>query len=229
LARVPYRTLLTDRTFIGNTLAGFAVACGITVTLAWLPPFLTRGLGYSPTTTGWLTTMPWAASVILVLLGSAVSQRLLRRGVSSRSARGTMLCACLAAGGLATAAMTLSPPGAPQILLLAIGFGLPTLVWTLSPAIIAEVTPVTQRGAMLGIFNTIANSGAGSFAPYFMGLIIERSATPIGGYATGFMLLGCFQIGAGIIAWLLIRPEVTSAVFARKAQVSVPAEATALS
>lgn len=213
--RVPYLKLLLDRTFLGNTIAGFSVACGITIFLAWLPPYLLKGLGYSPTQAGWLTTLPWLTSIALVLVGSAVSQRLMQRGVSSKLSRGLMLTGALGLGGLSTVAMTQLQPGALQLLLLSIGFGLPTLVWTLSPAIIGETAPVAQRGAMLAVFSTVANTAAGSFAPYFMGVLVERGATQAQGYATGFMILGALQFGVAIIAWLMINPEATTAAFAR--------------
>lgn len=220
VSRVPYGKLLLDRTFIGNTLAGFAVACGITVFLSWLPPYLLKGLGYSATQAGWLTILPWLASIILVFAGSFFSQHLLRRGVPSGLARGLLLCLSLAFGGAATIAMTFLPPGPPQLLLLAVGFGLPTLVWTLSPAIIGEVTPVAQRGAMLGLFSTIANTAAGSLAPYFMGILVESGATAAQGYAKGFLVLGAIQLVVAFIAALLIRPEATSAAFAASANVT---------
>jgi MFS transporter, ACS family, D-galactonate transporter len=222
LTRVPYSLLLLDRTFLGNTLAGFAVACGITVFLAWLPPYLLKGLGYSTTEAGWLTILPWAASIVLVFAGSLVSQRLLRRGVASGLARGLLLCMSLALGGAATIAMTFLPPGAMQLLLLALGFGLPTLVWTLSPAIVGEVTPVAQRGAMLGLFSTIANTAAGSLAPYFMGLLVEGGTTAAQGYAKGFLVLGSLQLVVALIALLLIRPEATLAAFTANARSAVP-------
>ena len=221
LTRVPYRLLLLDRTFLGNTLAGFAVACGITVFLAWLPPYLIKGLGYSAAQTGWLTSLPWAASILLVLAGSFLSQQL-RWGVSSGYARGLMLCMSLALGGAATVAMTFREPGPLQLLLLALGFGLPTLVWTLSPAIIGEVTPVAQRGAMLGLFATIANTAAGSLAPYFMGLMVEAGATAAQGYAQGFLLLGSLQLVLAFVALLLIRPQATLAAFNAHARAAEP-------
>ena len=213
LTRVPYRLLLLDRTFLGNIIAGFAVACGITVFLAWLPPYLLKGLGYSAAQAGWLTSLPWAASILLVLAGSSLSQLLLRWGVPSGYARGLMLSMSLALGGAATVTMTFLEPGPLHLSFLALGFGLPTLVWTLSPAIIGEVTPVVQRGAMLGLFATIANTAAGSLAPYFMGLMVEAGATAAQGYARGFLVLGSVQLVLAFIALLLIRPQATLAAF----------------
>jgi MFS family permease len=222
LTRVPYRLLLLDRTFLGNIIAGFAVACGITVFLAWLPPYLLKGLGYSAAQAGWLTSLPWAASILLVLAGSLLSQFLLRWGVPSGLARGLMLAMSLALGGAATVTMTFLDPGPVQLLFLALGFGLPTLVWTLSPAIIGEVTPVVQRGAMLGLFATIANTAAGSLAPYFMGLTVEAGATAAQGYARGFLLLGSLQLALAFVALLMIRPQATLARFTAHAPAVAP-------
>jgi MFS transporter, ACS family, D-galactonate transporter len=118
--------------------------------------------------------------------------------------------------------MTFREPGPLQLLFLALGFGLPTLVWTLSPAIIGEVTPVAQRGAMLGLFATIANTAAGSFAPYFMGLTVEAGATAAQGYARGFLLLGSLQLVLALVALLLIRPQVTLAAFNAHARAGRP-------
>jgi MFS transporter, ACS family, D-galactonate transporter len=212
--RVPYRKLLLDRTFFGNTLAGFSVACGITVFLAWLPPYLLKGLGYSAAQAGWLTSLPWLASIVLVCGGGMISQRLMQKGVPSRLARGLMLCVALGLGGLSTIGMTYLQPGGMQLLLLAVGFGLPTLVWTLSPAIIGEVTPTAQRGAVLAVYLAIANTAAGSLAPYFMGVLVERGATQAQGYATGFAIVGAVQVVVAAAAWLLIRPEASRATFA---------------
>ncbi|MDX3970272.1 MAG: MFS transporter [Bradyrhizobium sp.] len=222
VTRVSYRLLLLDRTFLGNTIAGFSVACGITIFLAWLPPYLLKGLGYSATQAGWLTTLPWLSSIILVLVGSVLSQKLLRRSVSSRLARGLMLSGALGLGGLATIGMTYLQPGPLQLGLLSIGFGLPTLVWTLSPAIIGEVTPVVQRGAMLAIFTTVSNTAAGSLAPYFMGILVERGATQAAGYATGFAILGAIQAVVAVVAWLMIDPEATRSRFASQAPAATP-------
>ena len=173
-----------------------------------------KGLGYSATQAGWLTTLPWLTSIVLVLVGSFVSQKLLQRRVSSRLARGLMLSGALGLGGLSTIGMTFLQPGILQLGLLSIGFGLPTLVWTLSPAIIGEVTPVVQRGAMLAVFTTVSNTAAGSLAPYFMGILVERGATQAEGYATGFAILGAVQVVVAAIAWLMINPEATRAHFA---------------
>ena len=228
MERVPYRLLLLDRSFIGNTVVAFAVACGITIFLAWLPPYLLKGLGYSQTQAGWLTTLPWLASIILALGGSWLSQTLLRKSVPSRIARGALLSIALGLGGLATLSMTYLQPGPLQLILLAVGFGLPTLIWVLSPAIIGEVTPVAQRGAILAIFTTISNTAAGSLAPYFMGLLVERGATQAAGYATGFQLLGAIQLAVAVLAWLMIDPEATRAHFKnRSATVEPPVPAAA--
>jgi ACS family D-galactonate transporter-like MFS transporter len=44
------------------------------------------------------------------------------------------------------------------------------VIYVLSPAIVSEFTPVSQRGAMLTIITAVATS-AGLLAPYVMGAL----------------------------------------------------------
>jgi hypothetical protein len=48
---------------------------------------------------------------------------------------------------------------------------------------------------------------AGVAAPFAMGSMIERAATPMAGYETGFAILGALLLAGGIIGMLFIRPE----------------------
>ena len=44
-------------------------------------------------------------------------------------------------------------------------------------AVVGEITPVAQRRALLAIA-TAVNTWAGLLAPYVMGNVVERAATP---------------------------------------------------
>jgi MFS family permease len=65
--------------------------------------------------------------------------------------------------------------------------------------VVGEVTPAAQRGALLAI-GTAVGSSAGLLAPYVMGSVIERAATSLQGFNTGFVICGA-------IGMALIRPE----------------------
>jgi len=102
--------------------------------------------------------------MILVIGAGWFSKRLLARGVSSRVARGIFGGACVALGG---AAMAIIPdvPGIPaKIALTTIGVALPSFIYVIGNAVVSEIAPVAQRGAMLAI-GTAVSTSAGLLAP----------------------------------------------------------------
>ena len=134
------------------------------------------------------------------------SQRLLARGVSSRVARGLFGGACVALGGAALAIMPYVPNIPLKIALTTIGVALPSVIYVMSNTVVSEITPVAQRGALLAI-GTAVSTSAGLLAPYVMGSVIERAATPLDGFNTGFMICGVIMLVGGAIGMALIRPE----------------------
>ena len=134
------------------------------------------------------------------------SQRLLSRGASSRLARGILGGSSVALG---RAALVMLPyiPGIPvKIALTTLGVALPSAIYVISNAVVGEITPATQRGALLAIGTAVASS-AGLLAPYIMGSVIESAATPLGGFNTGFFLCGVIMLAGGAIAMALVNPE----------------------
>jgi len=204
-ARIAYRELLLSPTIIACWCASFGAQWGLSLALSWQGAFLIKGLGFAQGSIGLLGALPAGASVILVIAAGWWSQRLLARGVSSRLARGILGGACVALGG---AAMTIMPdvPGvAVKIALTTIGVALPSVIYVIGNAVVSEVTPVAQRGALLAIGTAISTS-AGLLAPYVMGSVIETAATPLDGFNTGFMICGVIMLVGGIIGMALIRP-----------------------
>jgi MFS family permease len=93
-----------------------------------------------------------------------------------------------------------------KIALTTIGVALPSAIYVIGNAVVSEITPVAQRGALLAIGTAISTS-AGLLAPYVMGSIIETAATPLDGFNTGFMICGLIMLAGGIIGMALVRPE----------------------
>jgi MFS family permease len=73
-------------------------------------------------------------------------------------------------------------------------------------AVVSEIAPVAQRGAMLAI-GTAVSTSAGLLAPYVMGSVIESAATPLDGFNTGFMICGVIMLVGGVVGMALMRPE----------------------
>jgi MFS family permease len=73
-------------------------------------------------------------------------------------------------------------------------------------AVVGEIAPVAQRGALLAI-GTAVGTSAGLLAPYVMGSVVETAATPLDGFNTGFMICGVIMLVGGVIGMSLMRPE----------------------
>ena len=173
--------------------------------LSWQGAFLVKGLGLAQSSIGILGALPAGASVVVVIAAGWYSQRLLARGVSSRIARGILGGACVSLGGAALAIMPYVPGIPVKIALTSIGLALPSVIYVISNAVVSEITPVAQRGALLAI-GTAVSTSAGLLAPYVMGSVVERASTPLDGFNTGFMICGVIMLVGGAIAMALIRP-----------------------
>jgi ACS family D-galactonate transporter-like MFS transporter len=204
--RIAYGQLLLSPTIIASWCASFGAQWGLSQALSWQGAFLIKGLGFAQGSIGLLGALPAGASVILVIAAGWFSQRLLARGVSSRVARGIFGGACVALGGAALA-ITPYAPGIPvKIALTTIGVALPSVVYVIGNAVVSEIAPVAQRGALLAI-GTAFSTSAGLLAPYIMGSVVETAATPLDGFNTGFMICGVIMLIGGVIGMALMRPE----------------------
>lgn len=143
--RLPYRTLLTDRTVVCTIALHFAAFLSLALALTWLPAYLNLGLGYSPQRAGQLFAIMLLVSAPVGLALSAWSQRLIVRGTPSSIARGAFVCGCLAIGGLLFVAVALFPLGAAaKVALIALGISTTPIIYSLGPAMVAQITPLNS-------------------------------------------------------------------------------------
>jgi MFS transporter, ACS family, D-galactonate transporter len=82
----------------------------------------------------------------------------------------------------------------------------PSAIYLIGQTIVAEITPVAQRGALLAI-GTAVSTSAGLLAPHVMGSVVQAATTPLAGFNTGFMICGIIMLVGGLIGMALIRPE----------------------
>jgi MFS family permease len=204
--RIPYFQLLTSRTFIGCCVATFGAYWAVSLGLTWFTPFIVKGLGFSQRDAGWISIMPWAFGATVVLLTGWVSQVLMARGVSTRVARGVLGSVPLIVGGLILAAIPYAGTGAWMIALLVIGPGLSGSIYVVCAPMLAEFTPVSQRGAVIAIYGAIYTL-AGIIAPAVMGSVIQHAAVPLDGYITGFTINAVILVAAGLLGLLLLWPN----------------------
>jgi MFS transporter, ACS family, D-galactonate transporter len=203
---VPYSRLLLNPTVIANAITEFGAYWGLSLLIAWFTPYLIAGLGLSASTAHVISVVPWAVNAAFIVGLSWYSQRLMTRGVSSRLARGVLGAGCVVVGGIALAAMPYVDALWVKILIVTIGISIPSVVYVLGPAILSEITPASQRGAILSINNATVTL-AGLLGPYLTGSAIQDTATQSEGYVHGFFICGVITLVSRLVGMVFIRPE----------------------
>jgi MFS family permease len=202
---VPYWRLVFDSSVLGCIITHFVGYWSLALGLTWLPAYFQRGLGYDGIESGQIYALVIALTVPLGIGLAWCSQVLLKSGMSSKAARGRYLSCFLILAGILFAVVYVSAvPDWAKIGILAFAIGFTPIVYSLGPAILAEVVPPQQRGAMLAINNSIA-SLAGIAAPIVTGRFIQDipGAT---GYEIGFALCGGLMVVGGLLGFWLIDP-----------------------
>ncbi|HET9849752.1 MAG TPA: MFS transporter [Candidatus Dormibacteraeota bacterium] len=204
--RVGYAQFLLSPTILACWAASFGANWALSLALSWQGAYLTQGLGFAQSSIGILGTLGAGGTAIAMLVAGWYSQRLLSRGVSSRVARGILGGFCVAVGGAALTMLPYVPGTTVKIALTTLGVALPSVIYVISNAVVGEIAPAAQRGALLAIGTAIAGS-AGLVAPYVMGRVIESGATPLDGFNTGFFMCGLMMLVGGTVAIALVNPE----------------------
>ena len=203
---LPYAQLLFDRSVLGCAITHFVGYWSLALTLTWLPAYFQLGLGYDGITSGWLYSLVIALMIPLGIGLAWGSERLLQRGIPSRTARGRYLSSLLIMAGLFFAVIYVSPHADwLRVGLVALALGCTPIVYSLGPAVLAEVVPASQRGSMLAINNSVA-SLAGVVAPVVTGLFIQ-GVPGAQGYELGFALCGALMVAGGLFGFWLIDPQ----------------------
>jgi sugar phosphate permease len=205
-ARIPYRRLLLSRTALGVFVGGFAAYWIIALNIVWLANYLVKGLHLDLSSASWIVVLPSATQMLLAPCLAFLSQRMTKAGYASRYSRGLLGSVCVVLAGVSMVSLPLVPLGALKIALIALSFSLGSVIFTLGSTLIAEICPSSQRGAMLGITNSI-HTLAGLVAPVAMGLVVDVGANPAAGFRAGFINAGILVAALGALAAYLINPD----------------------
>jgi MFS family permease len=200
---LPYRQLLGCRTVIGVQIVGFSAYWLLTLAVVWLPAFLTQAFGYTQIQAGWIMLLVSVAQIVLLPGVSILSDGLKQRGFPSRLACGRVACASTLAAGFIIILLAHSEGSVPIIICTVIAFSLCNVMFVLGPVLIAEVTPVEQRGAVLGVTNAVTTL-AGPLAPAVTGLIVDVGAHTADGIRTALLLAGGLVIFGTLVGSALI-------------------------
>jgi MFS family permease len=203
--RVPYSRLLAEPTLLACFALHFVAYWGLALTLTWLPAFLQRGLGYGNVESGRLYALIVTLSVPISLLSTWLARRMLARGIASRHARGTLSSILLVCAGAAfIAPLFFEMTHVTRIVLIAFAVGMAPVIYALVPAMLAEIVPPAQRGAILAIDNSIA-SIAGALAPLVTGFLVQGMSGSRG-YDIGFAVCGAMMLVGAVAGAMFVDP-----------------------
>ncbi|SED01336.1 MFS transporter [Rhodococcus koreensis] len=206
LAEASYRTLLTTGTVVGIALLTFFSYWSTTLKVAWLPVYLSDGLGYDTITAGRLIMLPYAFAAAGAIGAGFLSNWLTVRGVSRRVSRGFLAGGLIVAAGVSMVAFTLLSAGLPQMVFITLAFSLNTAAYAVAFTAIADIVHPSKRGPILG-FLVAFYSMAGVLAPLLLGYFVGNATDKITGYGHGFALTGILMTLGGAAATFLVRPE----------------------
>lgn len=206
--RLPYRRILTDASVLSVFLLGFVAYWLLGQTITWLPTYLEKGLGFGSIASGrWFALVIASAAPVNIGL-SALSQRMMKHGATTREARARLSSVTMIAGALifiALATLDLTP--VQKVVCYALAGALPTLCLSVAPAMLAEMVPVAQRGSVVAINTAVASLGAAA-GPTVIGRLIQSHANAGShAYELGILVTAVLLIAAALVALRWLHPE----------------------
>jgi MFS family permease len=210
---IAWTAFWSDPTIVANLIVATCAYWLTGLSITWLAPYLQIGLGYNARETSWLVSVILGAQIPLQLLIAWLSQLWLNAGVTSRVARGALLAVCVLFAGVALAAATMIDLTWLKILLLSLGFTLPSLTFIIGPAIVGEIAPAAQRGTALLITYSVVTISA-LLSPAVTGWVVQQAgAAPLDGYNHALWLTSAILVFGGICALIGLNPERTRSRF----------------
>ncbi|PKZ67044.1 MFS transporter [Gordonia terrae] len=202
----PWISIFRSRTFVTGALVVMSVYALVSVVLTWLPSYFEEGLGYGRLQSGSMFAFPSIVGLVLMVLSSITSDRMISKGATSRMLRIVVPSVGVLVSGVLL--FLLPSVGTPiiAVAILSIGYGFAATVFPLFNAAVAEICPPRQTAGTLGVFLAIMAIG-GLVAPYATGVIVDAAATPAEGYATAFQVLGIVAAVCALLALVFADPE----------------------
>ena len=196
--RVPWRSLLSNRSVWAVCFMYFGVIYGWYFFLTWMPTYLMRARGFDLKHAGWLSSLPLIGIATGVFCGGLVSDALVRRWGLRAGRRMTGLVGPPLAAIAIVAGVRRSNPIAAAWLL-ALAALLAALAVAPGWAVCLEIGG-QHAGVVSGAMNMFGNLG-GAISPLVVGEWLQRRGAwdlPL------FTVAGCYLLAAA--CWLGINP-----------------------
>lgn len=195
------RKLLRYRQIWAICIGKFSVSVAIFFLLTWFPSYLIHERGLTLLKAGGYAMLPFLAAAVGVLFGGALSDALLKRGVSLTWARKLPIIV----GFLLTATIFLANFTTTNVATIAVvsfaffAMGVSSMGW----AITSDVAPVKLVGVTGGLVNFVANL-AGIATPIAIGYIVKTT----GSYYWALGLVAAVPAILGVFAYTVVLGEV---------------------
>lgn len=196
-----YLAVLRNPTLLTTAWSFFGFGAILFFGITWIPGYFEHEFDLNLMTIGWFTTMPWAFSIVGMLLIGTLSDRLFRASGDIRRARIHLIwiLQLLAAASFIPLASVTSSDWAVFWLTLGIGFSMSANGPYYS--ICTDLFP-ESAGAATGIIVTFF-SASGVLIPFLVGWLTDSTAS----FDTAFLMLSGI-VGSGALGLLLFaRPQ----------------------
>lgn len=191
--------LVFHRKLIGVYLGQFAVASTLWFFLTWFPNYLTQEKGITALKAGFMTTVPFLAAFVGVLLSGWVADLLVRKGFSLGFARKTpIICGLLISTCIMGANYTNDPMMIMCLMALAFfGNGFASITWSL----VSSLAPMRLIGLTGGVFNFAGGLG-GITVPLVVGYLAQGY-----GFAPALVYISAVAL-IGALSYILLVGDV---------------------
>lgn len=191
--------LVFHRKLCGVYLGQFAVTSTLWFFLTWFPNYLTQEKHIAALTAGFMTTVPFLAAFVGVILSGIVADRLVRSGRSLGFARKTpIICGLLISTCIMGANYTNDPMWIMTLMAIAFfGNGFASITWSL----VSSLAPVRLIGLTGGMFNFVGGLG-GITVPLVVGYLAQDY-----GFAPALVYISAVAL-IGALSYILLVGDV---------------------
>lgn len=187
--------LIFHRKLIGVYIGQFAIASTLWFFLTWFPNYLTQGKNISALTAGFMTTVPFMAAFLGVVLSGLLADKLVKKGKSIGLARKTpIICGLLLSTCIMGANYTEDPFWICFLMAVAFfGNGFASITWSL----VSSLAPIRLIGLTGGVFNFIGGIG-GITVPLVVGYLAKDY-----GFSPSLIYIACVAL-IGALSYIFL-------------------------
>jgi predicted MFS family arabinose efflux permease len=189
-AVVPWRALLGRPQMWIIFAMYFSQAWGSWFYFGWFPSYLVKGMGFSESEMGILSSLPFLMGTAGSLVGGFASDRAVAR-LGVRNGRRLMGSTALGVSAILLAALSVAHDKVAIVLLSSLGFGIADLMLPTAWAVCLDIGG-SYAGVVSGVMNT-----AGQLGGFVCSVMFGYAVAASGGYAAPLWIVaGMVMIGA---------------------------------